>query len=224
VAHLVRRDLLVSSSGNYHEIHLTYDPNRAVVWKVIADHLSKWIPQDAHVLEIGAGYCDWINAVRAGRKVAIDVWPEMPRHAAPNVDARILNATASLPSLGSATFDIVLASNVIEHFETDVASAIVANVVTLLKPGGRFIVIQPNFRFAYRQYFDDYTHRSIFTDVSLSSLMRNSGLTIDVLRRRFLPYSLRGTRLPVWPWLVRAYLHSPIKPLAGQMLIIGRKG
>ena len=214
----------VRSSGNYHDVHLPYDPNRAVVWKVIADHLAKWISKDAHVLEIGAGYCGWINAVRAHRKVAIDVWPEMPHYAAADVESIVLDASRDLPSLGAETFEVVLASNVIEHFEPEVASTVIANIALLLKPAGRLIVIQPNFRFAYREYFDDYTHRSIFTDVSLPNLMRASGLTIELLHRRFLPYSLRGTGWPAWPWLVRAYLRSPVKPRAGQMLIIGRKG
>ena len=41
---------------------------------------------------------------------------------------------------------------------------------------------------------------------------------------RFLPYSMRESRLPVKPWLVRAYLRSPIRPLAGQMLLVAEKG
>jgi hypothetical protein len=40
---------------------------------------------------------------------------------------------------------------------------------------------------------------------------------------RFLPYSMRETRLPLRPWLVRAYLRSPIRPRAGQMLVVAQK-
>jgi hypothetical protein len=40
---------------------------------------------------------------------------------------------------------------------------------------------------------------------------------------RFLPYSMRGSRLPIRPWTVRAYLRSPIKPMAGQMLVVASK-
>ena len=74
------------------------------------------------------------------------------------------------------------------------------------------IVIQPNFRYAYRQYFDDYTHRSTFTHVSLANLLRSKGLRMLRVEPRFLPYSMRESRLPVKPWLVRAYLRSPIRP------------
>jgi SAM-dependent methyltransferase len=214
---------LVQPAGTYHAIQLTDDPARALVWRVIADHLAPWISPDAQVLELGAGYCCWINAVRARRKVAVDIWPEMPRHAAAGVEPLLLDVSSALPSLGRALFDVVLASNVIEHFNPDTAAAIVGNVAVLLKPGGRFIVIQPNFRYAFRRYFDDYTHRSVFTDVSLSNLLRSHGFQIEMSQPRFLPYSMRGSRWPVWSWLVRAYLRSPFKPGAGQMLIVAQK-
>ena len=94
----------------------------------------------------------------------------------------------------------------------------------LLRRGGRLIVMQPNFRYAYRHYFDDYTHRSTFTHVSLANLLRSKGLRMLRVEPRFLPYSMRESRLPVKPWLVRAYLRSPIRPLAGQMLLVAEKG
>ncbi|HEX2452249.1 MAG TPA: methyltransferase domain-containing protein [Vicinamibacterales bacterium] len=207
----------------YHAVHLPEDPARAVVWRVIADYLSEWIPPQSHVLEIGAGYCCWINAVRAARRVAVDTWPEFRGHAASGVETTELDASRDLGRLGAATFDVVLASNVIEHFDPDTAAGLVGSVAAALKRGGRLLVIQPNFRYAYRKYFDDYTHRSVFTDVSLPNLLRSRGFRIDRVEPRFLPYSMRGTRWPIAPWLVRAYLHSPIKPRAGQMLVIARK-
>ena len=93
----------------------------------------------------------------------------------------------------------------------------------LLKPEGRLIVIQPNFRYASKQYFDDYTHRAVFTDVSLPNLLRAHGFQIDHVQPRFLPYSMRGSKLPIRPWTVRAYLRSPFKPMAGQMLVVAHK-
>jgi SAM-dependent methyltransferase len=209
--------------GAYHTVHLTENPAREIVWGVVADHLSPFVPPSARVLEIGAGHCCWINAVRAERRVAVDLWPGVAQHAGPGVEARVLDVASGLPALGRGQFDTVLASNVLEHFSPDTASSIAADVASLLAPGGRLIVIQPNFRYAYRHYFDDYTHRSIFTDVSLPNLLRSHGFTIEALRPKFLPYSMRETRLPISPWLIRAYLRSPLKPFAGQMLVVARR-
>ena len=210
-------------NGAYHAVHLTEEPARALVWQEIAAYLAGYVSPPSHVLEIGAGYCCWINAVRAARRVAVDVWADMPRHAAPGVEPLVMDATTGLSALGDAQFDVVLASNVLEHFDPDAAAALTADVYRLLRPGGRFIVVQPNFRHAYRSYFDDYTHRSVFTDVSLANLLRAQGFRIVRVMPKFMPYSMRNTRLPVARWAIRLYLRSPIKPLAGQMLLIAER-
>ena len=213
----------MSRGAGYHDVHLPEDPARAVVWRVIAEYVERWVPIDAHVLEVGAGYCGWINAVRGARKVAVDEWPDVARHASQSVEAVVLDASTGLSRFADASFDLVLASNVIEHFEPDAAATLVGDIVRLLRLGGRLIVIQPNFRYAYRYYFDDYTHRSMFTHVSLANLLRSRGLRMLRVEPRFMPYSMRESRLPVTPWLVRAYLRSPIRPWAGQMLLVAQK-
>ena len=208
----------------YHTAHLPEDPARAVVWKIVAEHLAPWVPAAARVLEIGAGYCDWINHVVAARRVAVDIWPETARYATDGVESLVLDVSRDLSTLGTAAFDVVLASNILEHFEPGVAASVVDDIGRVLAPDGRLIVIQPNFRYAAKHYFDDYTHRSVFTDVSLPNLLRAHAFVIDRVEPRFLPYSMRGTKLPIRPWTVRAYLRSPFKPMAGQMLVVAHLG
>ena len=154
----------------------------------------------------------------------MDAWPEIARHVGAGVEACVLDLAAGLAPFADGSIDVVLASNVLEHFEPDAVVSLIDEVVRVLRPGGRLIVVQPNFRYAYREYFDDYTHRSTFTHVSLPNLLRSRGLGVEDVRPRFLPYSMRGSRVPVSFWLVRAYLNSPIKPKAGQMLVVARKG
>lgn len=208
---------------SYHAAHFTGHPSRTVVWRAVAAHLAPLIPPDGAVLELGAGYCDWINHVAAARRVAVDVWDELPRHAGAGVEAVVHDLDTGWPPLGHAAFDAVLASNLLEHFAPDRALGLAREIAACLRPGGRLVLIQPNFRYAFRRYFDDYTHRAVFTDVSLPNMLRAAGLAIDEVRPRFLPYSMRGLRVPVPGWVVRAYLHSPIKPAAGQMLVVARR-
>jgi SAM-dependent methyltransferase len=214
---------MAGAVSGYHAAHLPEDPARPIVWKVVAEHLARWMPPGGHVLEIGAGYCDWINNVTASRRVAVDIWPGVARHAAAGVETKVLDASKELAGLGASSFDAVLASNILEHFEPGVAISVVEDIAQLLKPGGRLLIVQPNFRHAARHYFDDYTHRSVFTDVSLPNLLRAHGFRIERVQPRFLPYSMRGSRLPIRSWTVRAYLRSPIKPMAGQMLVVASK-
>lgn len=210
-------------SGGYHDVHLPEHPARRDVWRVLADYLSRWVPPDAHVLEVGAGHCHWINAVRAARRVAVDTWPGLTQFAAPGVEARVMDASTELPTFPAAHFDVVLASNVLEHFEPDTASSVIGDMHTILKPGGRLLIVQPNFRYAYRSYFDDYTHRSVFTDVSLPNLLRSRGFGIEMVEPKFLPYSMRDVHGTIPAWLLRAYLASPVKPRAGQMLVVATR-
>lgn len=207
----------------YHSAHLTERPARATVWRVISEFLSPYISPQADVLELGAGYCHWINNIRAARKVAIDLWERMGEFAAPDVEVIRHDLTEGLSCLGERQFDAVLASNFLEHFEPDRVLALAGEVHCSLRAGGRFIIIQPNYTFAWRRYFDDYTHRSIFSHVSLPNLLRAQGFAIEKVMPRFMPYSLRDVSLPIPAWLTRLYLVSPIKPFAGQMLVIAQK-
>ncbi|WP_169237892.1 class I SAM-dependent methyltransferase [Candidatus Roseilinea sp. NK_OTU-006] len=207
----------------YHAAHLTAHPARAGVWKVISAFVSPYIPADGHVLELGAGYCYWINYTRAARKVAIDLWERTPEFAAPDVEVLLHDLSTGLACLGDQRFDAILASNVLEHLEPKDVMPLVAEIHRHLRPRGRLIVIQPNFYHAYRHYFDDYTHRSIFSHVSLANLLRAQGFHIEKVMPRFLPYSMRGLSVAVPAWLIRLYLASPFKPFAGQMLIVAQK-
>lgn len=91
-----------------------------------------------------------------------------------------------------------------------------------LRSGGLFVLVQPNFALCPREYFDDYTHKKVFTDKSLVGLLRSKGFELVDVKRRFLPFSMKS-RLPRFGFLVWLYLRSPWKPWAGQMLVVVRK-
>ena len=79
-----------------------------------------------------------------------------------------------------------------------------------------------NFRLNPGRYFDDFTHVAIYTDQSLPDYLVAEGWTIEDVMPRFLPLTLRsrGSKLT---FLVPFYLRSPIKPLAGQMLVVASR-
>ena len=100
--------------------------------------------------------------------------------------------------------------------------SITCNVYAKLRPGGRLVLIQPNFRLTARRYFDDYTHRTIFTDVSLPDLVASRGFRRERVEARFLPFSMQS-RLSFGYRLAPLYLRLPWRPLAGQMLVIASR-
>jgi hypothetical protein len=86
---------------------------------------------------------------------------------------------------------------------------------------GYLIVMQPNFRYAFKNYFDDFTHKTIFTDKSLVSVMRLAGFEVEVCEKRFLPYSLDSKKAK-FSFLIGLYLKSKIRIFSGQMLIVAK--
>ena len=93
----------------------------------------------------------------------------------------------------------------------------------LLKLGGYLAILSPNYRRASNLYFDDYTHITPLSDVGLSDWLVAEGFRIVSLEPGFLPYSLKGARLPITRFFVRCWLNSPLKPWGKQMLIVARR-
>lgn len=202
----------------YFETRLAPNVSRTAVWRHLCAYLQRWIPADAEVLELGAGWCDFANNIRARRVVAMDLDGAVTTAAAEHVTAVVGNC-ADLSRFDAGSFDVVFASNLLEHLERPDASRLLAEAARVLRRGGQLLLLQPNFRLNPGRYFDDFTHVAIYTDVSLTDYLTAEGWTVTDVRARFLPLTLksRGSRLT---FLVPWYLRSPVKPLAGQMLVV----
>lgn len=206
-------------ASSYFTTRLAPHDSRTKVWQHLCSYLgSRWVAPDSAVLELGAGWCDFSNAVVARRVVAMDIDATVAKAAAAHVTAEVGDCT-DLSRFGDATFDVVFASNLLEHLERPVATQLLRESRRVLRPGGRLILMQPNFRLNPGRYFDDYTHVAIFTDQSLPDFLTAEGWTVTDVKARFLPLTLksRGSGLT---FLVPWYLRSPVKPLAGQMLVV----
>ena len=191
---------------------------RGPVWQHICRYLERFMLPGAAVLELGAGWCDFSNQIRAARVVAMDIDDVVTAAAGPQVESVVGDCT-DLSRFGSGEFDIIFASNLLEHLQRADTERLLDGAARVLRPGGRLILMQPNFRLDPGRYFDDYTHVAIYTDRSLADHLSALGWNIDAVLPRFLPLTLRSkaSRLT---FHVPAYLRSPIKPLAGQMLLV----
>jgi SAM-dependent methyltransferase len=199
------------------------DPRRAELWRHLNGYLKQFIPANASVLELGAGYCYFINGVPGRRRVALDLGPQVTASAAAGVEAHQGDAIEFLRTQPPASFDFVFASNFFEHFEWAQLTAMIAEIRRVLTPQGRLALVQPNFRLAPRRYFDDYTHRTIFTDVSLADWLESEQFTVIKMVPRFMPLTVKGAGGGL-TWLVPLYLKLPWRPFAGQMFVLAERG
>jgi SAM-dependent methyltransferase len=207
-----------TSASKYYHARFVRDPRRSGVWRIICKYLQRHVPRDGRLLDLGAGYCDFVNNIQAREKHAVDLFTGFTSFAGPDVKAHV-GSCADLSAFPDNYFDSVFESNLLEHLAEPILSSTLAEIRRVLKPTGRFIAVQPNFRYCYRTYFDDYTHVRVFTHVSLGDLLTASGFDLIATQPRFLPTTFKS-RLPAWPWLTDLYLHLPFRPLAGQMLIV----
>jgi SAM-dependent methyltransferase len=197
---------------------------RTRVWRVLTPFFGQWFPSSGTILDLGAGYCEFINNAVAKVKYAMDLNPRVREQAAP--DVTILEQDCSQPwPLAEGELDAVFTSNFLEHLPDKAAvSAVLSRVYRCLKPGGRFIAMGPNIKYLPGAYWDFFDHYIALSDLSLCEALSISRFEIEKRVPRFLPYTMSGGR--EYPtWVLRMYLamHA-VWPIAGkQFLIVAQK-
>jgi SAM-dependent methyltransferase len=198
---------------------------RKKVWQIlVGDFFSKFIPKNASVLDLGCGYGEFINAVHAAKRLAMDLNPDAPRFL--EKDITFLHQDCSQPWPPTAQgLDTVFTSNFFEHLpDKNSLGRTLDQIHQTLKPGGLLIAMGPNIRIVPGAYWDFWDHYIPLTERSLGEALENRGFRILRSHARFLPYTMAGKR-PAPPILIRAYLKLPIAWhfLGHQFLIIAQK-
>jgi hypothetical protein len=206
---------------DYHNSRLPSDRRRDVLWESLWRYcFSTMVRPTDCVLDLGAGYCNFINTVVARRRIAIDAWDGFLLHLAPGIEHRVGRVT-DLDFLSDGAVDVAFASNLFEHLTKDELSTVLDVLRRKLAKTGTLTILQPNYRYAYREYFDDFDHKSVYSHISLVDFLVANGYKVFQVEPRFMPLSIKG-HLPVTPFLIRAWLASPFKPTGKQMLIRAR--
>jgi SAM-dependent methyltransferase len=178
---------------------------RRQMWDVLCrQFFQRYVSTDATVVEIGAGYCEFINHIRAGRKIAVDLNPDTRTHAAPDVTV-ITSSTSKIDGLEPSIADVVFASNFLEHLSRQEILATLQEVRRVLKPSGRFLVLQPNIRYCKEDYWQFFDHITPLCERSLTEALQMTGFDVPYVLGRFLPFTTQG-RLPNSIGLLKLYL------------------
>jgi SAM-dependent methyltransferase len=179
------------------------------VWQVLAtSFFDRWIPADAAVLDLGCGYGEFINNIAAGKKYAMDLNPDAPKHLAPTVHFFEQDCFMSWP-LPDNALDTVFTSNFFEHLpDKQCLKQTLQQTFRCLKPGGRLIAMGPNIKYLPGLYWDFFDHHTILTEASLGEVLEMEGFLLEQITPRFLPYTL--VNAPEYPlFLLRIYLAMP---------------
>lgn len=198
---------------------------RLRVWRVLVPQFfQRWIPETATVLDLGCGYGEFINTVKAHARFGMDLNPQTRDHLGPAV--RFLHQDCSRRwALADGQLDVVFTSNFFEHLpDKATLGRTLEEAFRCLKPGGRLIALGPNIAHAAGRYWDFWDHCLPLTEKSLAEGLASRGFQIERCEPRFLPYTMSGgPQYP--PFLVSLYLRVPLLWRLGgqQFLILARK-
>jgi len=144
-------------------------------------------------------------------------WPSTSglHYLAPGVEGHVCSAT-NLNFIANSSIDFVLASNFAEHLLQSDFGIVLGQLRNKLVPGGRIALLQRNFRYAFSEHFDDYTHVATYSHLSLCDYLKAHAFEIVECHPRFLPLTIKSRPI-VSPLLIWAYLRS-------KMLIMVRFG
>jgi len=156
------------------------------------------------MLEPGCGRGEFLgNFQELGLDVyGVDISPEAAEFSSNFPVALCDVENESLPFQDN-TFDVIYSKSFIEHLYYP--ERYLSEAIRVLRPGGKLITLVPDWESNYKKYFDDFTHRTPFTQVSLTDAYKIYGFSdITVYKFRQLPV--------VWKYPLLNYVSAVITP------------
>lgn len=195
------------------------------IWKYLCvNFLQGFIKKDASILDIGAGYCEFINNINARKKIAVDINPDVKLYAKGDVEVIVCPADKINDRLMKKV-DYVFLSHFLEHLNSKEEVLKVLNAANkILKDSGHIIILQPNIDLVKEKYWDFIDHKIPLNIVSLIEALNITGFVPKKVIKRFLPYSTKSY-LPKDIFLLSLYLKLPefLRPFSGQSFIYAQK-
>ncbi|MDO8662428.1 MAG: class I SAM-dependent methyltransferase [Candidatus Omnitrophota bacterium] len=195
------------------------------LWKVLCKNfLQNFINSESTVLDLGAGFCEFINNIRAKIKYAVDINPHLKNYAEGGV--HVINTDcANLQEISTGSIDVVFSSEFFEHLKNkEELFVILKEVHRILREGGKLIVICPNIRYVGHKYWDFIDHGLPLTHLGMREALLMHHYSLVKLVPKFLPYTTKSC-FPKSQYLLKIYLKLPIlwRIFGTQMFIIAEK-
>jgi len=195
------------------------------VWRELCEQFfQKYISNEDTLFEIACGFGEFSRHIRAGKKLAVDMNPAVKNILPKEIEFH-LGSAESFPQIASASIDVCFTSNFFEHLMNKQAmDNVLKEVLRVLKPGGKFIMMQPNIKYAYGAYWDFYDHHLPLSHLSAAEGLQKCGYQIQEVIPKFVPFSTKSA-FPKHPLLIRLYLKLPFiwKVLGKQFVIVAQK-
>ena len=132
------------------------------------------IKKNQKVLEIGCGRGEFLNEFtnKGLDGYGVDLLYYC-KNFFPNLNFKKVDMANEKLPYEDNFFDVIYSKSVIEHFYYP--DKIFKEAFRVLKPGGIIITLTPEWQYIYKSFYEDFTHRTPFTSISLRDIHKMSG-------------------------------------------------
>lgn len=175
--------------------HWWFAGKRLLFKKLLADRLAGG---DLDILDIGCGTgASAVEFGQFGRVLASDRSPDALQFVRTRGLNDVVAADAAVPPFADASFDVILAFDIIEHVEDDLG--MLEGLARVLRPGGAIAIHVPAWPILWSDHDEILEHKRRYTKRSLTELVERAGLRFERLSwssMTILPvaFGMRGVR------------------------------
>jgi len=153
------------------------------------------LKKDMKILDLGCGRGDFLKGFIKCELKGFGIDQSLSAQSiCPGVEIKESNLGEEPLPYSDNSFDIVFSKSVLEHFYYP--EKIIKEVYRILKPNGLVITMTPDWESVYKTFYEDYTHRTPFTKISMRNFLLIHGFKeAKVEKFRQLPFLWKA------PWL-----------------------
>ncbi len=157
--------------------------------KMIKYLIEKYdVPKKSEILELGCGRGEFLNEFYNNEmsSYGVDI-SNFAQKKYPNLNVTNIDMLKDSLPFPDNTFDVIYSKSFVEHFYFP--EKIFEEAYRVLKKGGRIITLTPEWKYYYKTFYEDYTHRTPFTKLSLKDIhLINKFKNFEVESFRQLPF------------------------------------
>lgn len=181
---------------------------RLNMWKILVEnYFQQFVNTDDILLDIPCGYGEFSTHIEAKKVIGVDLNPDSKQYLPKKVI--FIQSSSDNIKLKDKSVDVIFVSNFFEHITHDVLRRTLLEFRRILKPKGRVMVLQPNIRFAAKDYWMFFDHINPVDDRALDEIFELSGFMLVKKVERFLPYTTKS-KLPKNLFFIKLYLRFPV--------------
>jgi SAM-dependent methyltransferase len=188
---------------------LTNYPEKLVDYIILNSGLSGKL--GLKMLEPGVGMGDHLRIFKQkGFDVyGFDISP-LSLSSSPDLDIKILDIGCERWPYPDSLFDVVYTKSFIEHLVDP--QLFLKEAYRVLKPNGVIITLTPDWESNFKKFYDDFTHKTPFTLVSLSNIKKSCGFeNVQTFKFRQLPVTWKYPFMDFVCSLISVFVHHRVE-------------